>query len=363
LLDRGKFHLDPTPVGFRVGIVNRILLTTTSFQDTKGEHQELLKSAGFEVVTERGPLSEERMLDLSGDFDAFLCGDDAITEAVLDRSLPRLRLISKYGIGVDKIDVDAATRKNIPVLFTPGVNHTTVAEHAFGLMLCISKDLPGAVQSVRSGNWKRVTGHEIMGRSIGILGLGRIGKEVAVRAKSFGMPIIAYDPYWDENFAQAHGVRKANSLLEVLETSDIVSLHLFLTNETRSLINEKVLRRMKPGAWLINCARGELIDSRAVAEALETGLLGGYGADVLDEEPPPPDHPLLNAPRSYITPHIGSRTYESVVRQGTKSVQNLILALAGKKPLAQVNDVPVYGSDDAGRLEDIFAWVRSAESA
>lgn len=342
--------------------MNRILLTTTSFQDTKGEHQQLLQAAGFEVVTERGPLSEERMLELAGDFDAFLCGDDAITAAVLDRALPRLQVISKYGIGVDKIDVEGATERNIPILFTPGVNHTTVAEHAFGLMLSISKDLPGAITAARAGQWKRVTGHEIMGRSIGILGLGRIGKEVAIRAKAFGMPVSAYDPYWDEAFASAHDIRKADSMLEVLETSDVVSLHLFLTKETRSLVDEKVIRRMKPGAWLINCARGELVDSHAVAAALESGYLGGYGADVLDEEPPPADHPLLKAPRSYITPHIGSRTYESVVRQGTKSVQNLILALAGKKPVAQVNKVPVRPSADAERLAETFDWVRSAES-
>ncbi len=338
----------------------RILLTTTSFQDTPGAHRDLLEAVGFEVHRERGPLSEKTMLELAGDFDAFLCGDDAITPAVIDKALPRLGVISKYGIGVDKIAVAHATEKGIPVLFTPGVNHTTVAEHAFGLMLSLSKNLPESATAVRAGQWKRETGHELLGKAIGILGLGRIGREVAVRARAFGMPVVGYDPYWDGDFAESHEVARLESPAEVFEKADIVSLHLFLSDDTRNLVDAAMLARMKPGALLINCARGELVDTAAVAESLNKGTLGGYGADVLDEEPPPPDHPLLSAPRCVITPHIGSRTYESVVRQGTKSVENLILALAGRKPQAQVNDVPVIASGDAERLVRLFPWVAEA---
>lgn len=341
----------------------RILLTTTSFQDTPGGHQALLESAGFDVHTERGPLPEAKMIELAGEFDAFLCGDDAITAAVIDNALPRLRVLSKYGIGVDKIDVKYATEKGIPVLFTPGVNHTTVAEHAFGLMLCLSKDLPAAATAVRAGEWKRRTGHELLGKTVGIMGLGRIGKEVAVRAKAFGMPVVAYDPYWDEDFASANGVGRLESPEEVFSSADVISLHLFLSEETRNLVNAEMISRMKPGALLINCARGELVDVSAVAEALSSDRLGGYGTDVLDEEPPPADHPLLKAPRCVITPHIGSRTYESVVRQGTKAVENLILALAGRRPRAQVNDAPVKPSPEADRLADRFNWVSEAPKA
>ncbi len=303
------------------------------------------------------------MLELAGEFDAFLCGDDAITKAVIEKSLPRLRLISKYGIGVDKIDVAFASEKNIPVLFTPGVNHTTVAEHAFGLMLCLSKDLPAAATAVRRGEWKRKTGHELMGKTIGILGLGRIGKEVTIRARAFGMTVIAYDPYWDGDFALDHAVTRCDSPEQVLSQADIISLHLFLTDGTRDLINAERIKQMKPGALLINCARGELVDSGAVARALEAGELGGYGTDVLDEEPPPADHPLLSAPNCVVTPHIGSRTYESVVRQGTKSVENLILALAGRQPRAQVNQAPIQPSGAAEELAEKFSWVASAEVA
>ncbi|MGH8018385.1 MAG: NAD(P)-dependent oxidoreductase, partial [Opitutaceae bacterium] len=174
----------------------RILLTTTSFQDTPGEHHTLLEQAGYEVVRERGPLTEARMLELAGGFDAFICGDDAITRAVLEKSLPRLKIISKYGIGVDKIDVKSATGFSIPVLFTPGVNHTTVAEHTFLLLLALEKNLLFATDATRRGEWKRKTGHELLEKTIGIIGLGRIGKEVAIRARAFCMNPIGFDVYW-----------------------------------------------------------------------------------------------------------------------------------------------------------------------
>ncbi len=321
--------------------MTRVLVTTTSLQDTPGPHHDQLAAAGLELVRERGPLPESKMLELAGSFDAFLCGDDQITRAVIEKSLPRLRIIAKYGIGVDKIDVAAATEKNIPVLFTPGVNHTTVAEHCFGLMLCLSKHFVDSVNSTRAGGWKRLTGHELFGKTLGIVGLGRIGKEMAIRGRAFGMPCIAYDLYWDEKFAAANNVTRAANLDDLLKVSDVVSLHTNLTAETQEMINPRSLGIMKKGAMLINCGRGELINNAAVAAALESGQLGGYGADVLDVEPPPADHPLPKAKNCIITPHVGSRTYESVQRQAGMAVQNLLLALRGEQPLAQVNKVPI----------------------
>jgi D-3-phosphoglycerate dehydrogenase / 2-oxoglutarate reductase len=320
----------------------RVLLTTTSFQDTPGGHHDLLASTGFEIIRERGPLPEERMLELAGDFDAFLCGDDAITAAVIEKSLPRLKVISKYGIGLDKIDLKAATAAGLPVLFTPGVNHTTVAEHTFLLLLALQKNLLLSCDSTRAGGWKRVTGHEVHGKTLGIIGLGRIGKEVAIRARAFGMPVIAHDLWWDEEFAAAHEVRRASSVEEILTTADVISLHTNLTPETRDLIRAETIAMMKPGVIILNCARGEIVHTGDLAEALRTGKVAGYGTDVLDCEPPPPDHPLLALPNCVVTPHIGSRTYESVVRQATAAVTNLIRASKGETPLAQNNpEVPV----------------------
>lgn len=319
----------------------RVLLTTTSYQDISGPHHELLESTGIEIVRERGPLSEERMLELVGDFDAILCGDDLISRRVLEKATPRLKILSKYGIGVDKIDVKAATEMGIPLSFCPGVNHTTVAEHTFALLLALYRKLVEEVNFTRSGNWKRLTGHEIMGKTMGIVGLGRIGKEVAIRAKAFGMEVIAYDVYWDEAFANTHGVRRVAAVGEIFSQSDVISLHTNLTPETRDMVRAETIATMKDGVILLNCSRGEVVHTADLAAALESGKVGGYGADVLDEEPPPADHPLLKAKNCIVTPHIGSRTYESVQRQAMMAAQNLLNLLKGQKPLAQVNaDVP-----------------------
>lgn len=322
--------------------MTRILLTTTSFQDTPGEHHTLLQDAGYKIVAERGPLSEERMLELTGDLDAFLCGDDMITRAVLEKSRPRLRIISKYGIGVDKIDVKTATEFGIPVLFTPGVNHTTVAEHTFLLLLALQKNFLYGVDASRRGEWKRRIGHELLDKTIGIIGLGRIGKEVAIRAHAFGMKPVGFDIYWDDAFAAKYGVRRAASVDEIFAVSDYISLHTNLTPETRNMICAASMEKMKPGVVILNCARGEIVNTADMAAALHSGRIGGYGADVLDQEPPPPDHPLLSAPNCVVTPHVGSRTYESVLRQAGAAARNLLLAMNGEKPLAQVNpEVPI----------------------
>ena len=320
-------------------MTTRILLSTTSYQDTPGSHHDLLESQGWDVVRVRGPLSEEEMLEITGEFDGFLCGDDAITPAVIDKSLPRLKWIAKYGIGLDKIDKAYATAKGIPIGFTPGVNHTTVAEHTFGLMIGLTKKIFESVAYTSKGEWKRPTGNEIMGKTLGIVGLGRIGKEVATRAKAFGMEVQGYDIYWDEDFAADHGIKQCASPAELLQTSDIVSLHCFLDDRTRSLICEESIKTMKDGVVIINCARGEVVDTEALADALHSGKIGGYGADVLDQEPPPADHPLFSTPNTAITTHIGSRTYESVVRQATKATKNAIAFVNGEPPVAQANEI------------------------
>lgn len=322
-------------------MTTRILLSTTSYQDTPGPHHALLESQGFEIVRERGPLPEKAMLELAGEFDAFLCGDDAITRAVIDQFHPRLKVISKYGIGLDKIDVSYATEKKLPVLNTPGVNHTTVAEHTFGLLLGITKKIIENAIEVSAGKWvagwKKPVGHEILGSTMGIIGLGRIGKEVATRAKAFGMSVIAYDPYFDEAFAAEHGVTRCATMDEVLLGANVVSLHCFLDEKTRGMINAEKIAEMKDGVIVLNCARGELVETDDIAAALVSGKVGGYGADVLDEEPPRAGHPLFTAPNCVITSHIASRTYESVERQAMRATHNLINYLKGDPDFIQAN--------------------------
>lgn len=323
--------------------MTRVLLTTTSFQDTPGPHHDLLEQSGFEIIRERGPLPEERMLELVGDIDGMICGDDAITAAVIDKALPRLKVISKYGIGLDKIDVEYTDQVGLPLTFCPGVNHTTVAEHSFGLLLAIFRNLVEEVNHTRAGEWVRLTGHEIMGKTIGIVGLGRIGREVAIRAKAFGMSVIANDIYWPEEFAEEQGIARCATIAEVFRNADIISLHTNLTEETHSMVNAESIATMKDGVVLLNCARGELVDPQAMADALNAGKVGGYGTDVLDVEPPPADHVLLSAKNCIVSPHIGSRTHESVQRQAGMATRNLLNFFQEKPAEAQANKAPWPG--------------------
>jgi D-3-phosphoglycerate dehydrogenase / 2-oxoglutarate reductase len=315
----------------------RVLITTTSFQDTPGKHHDLIAEAGFEVERARGPLPEAEMLKLVGSHDAIICGDDAFTREVLRKCLPKMRVLSKYGIGVDKIDLIAATDLKIPVTYCPGVNHVTVSEHTFGLLLALTRLIPQQDAAVKKGEWKRGTGREIAGKTFGILGLGRIGKEVAKRAAAFEMKVVAFDLYWDEPFAAKYGVERKPAAEDVLKAADVVSLHMNLTEDNKEFVNAARIAIMKKGAYLLNCARGGLIHQGDVAAALKSGQLGGYGADVVEPEPISKENPLLTAPNCVLTPHVASRTYESVERQAVMAAENTIRVLAGQAPHAQAN--------------------------
>ena len=315
----------------------RILLTTTSFQDTPGVHHDKLAATGFEIVRQRGPLSESAMLKLACDFDAYLCGDDALTRKVMEKSLPRLKVISKYGIGLDQIDLPSATDLQIPVLFTPGVNHTTVAEHTFALLLAAVRNLVVEANHTAEGRWTRITGHEIHGKTMAIIGFGRIGKEVAIRASAFGLKFIGYGNYWDDEFAQKYQITRVTEFNDALRQADIVSLHTKLTPSTKHLINATNIGLLKKDAIIVNTSRGDLIELSALVHALKEKRILAYAADVLDQEPPAADHPLLGLSGVTLTPHIGSRTHESVQRQASCAVNNLALFLAGKTPIARAN--------------------------
>ena len=328
----------------------RILLTTTSYQDTPGPHHDRLADSRFEGVRERGPLSEARMLELideqqhahggNGGFDGLLNGDDAITAKVIDAALDcptPLRVIAKYGIGLDSIDVDHATSKKLPVLFTPGVNHTTVAEHALGLMVAASKHFALHIPAVKNGEWKRKTGTELHGKTLAVLGMGRVGKEVAKRARAFGMHVVGYDLYWDNEFAEAHAVERCERCEQALAAADVVSLHLPATEDTRELIRAETIHLMKDTAIIVNTARGTLVNEADVAEACRSGKLGAYATDVLAEEPMKTPHPFQDIDNIVVTPHIGSRTLESVQRQAMRATDNLVNFLTGKEDYIQAN--------------------------
>jgi D-3-phosphoglycerate dehydrogenase / 2-oxoglutarate reductase len=320
----------------------RILLTTTSYQDTPGQHHQLLATSGFEVVRARGPLTEKQMLDLvagapGGGFDGLLNGDDHITAAVIDACLPRLKVIAKYGIGLDSIDVKYATSKKLPVLFTPGVNHTTVAEHTFGLMIALAKHFWPHLRSTKSGGWKRMTGNELAGKTIAVLGVGRVGKEVIKRARAFDMRAKGYDLFWDEGFAKLCDLQRCHTIEEAVRDADIISLHMNLTDQNRGFINQDFISKLKKGAVIINTARGGLVNEKDIAEACKSGQLGGYGTDVVSSEPPPADHPFVSIDNIIVTPHVGSRTFESVERQAMRATLNIVNFLKGDKDFIQAN--------------------------
>src|SRR5688500_11337612 len=321
----------------------RILLSTTRFQYTPGRHHEILDKSGFDIVRARGPLNEQQMLDLlkdGGGFDGRLNGDDEPNAKVIGAFLaaPRkLKVIAKYGIGLDSIDVKHATSRKIPVLFTPGVNETTVAEQTIGLMIALAKHFYPHITSTKAGGWKRKTGCELYGKTLGLVGVGRIGKETVKRALAMGMKCIAYGNYWDEEFAEQYGLKRKNTVEELLKEADVVSLHTHVSEKTRGMINKNSIALMKDKALLVNTGRGALVVEQDGADACKSGKLWGYATDVLEVEPMKAPHVFQEIENIIITPHIGSRTNESVQRQGVRAALNLVNFLKGEKDYVQAN--------------------------
>ena len=305
----------------------KVLLTSTSFQDTPGAHQKLLADQGWDVDTLRGPLGQEILKPIIGNYDAVICGDDEYTEEVLKiGSAGNLKFISKYGVGLDKIDLKAAEKLGVPVTNCPGVNQVSVAEHVLALLLTFEKNIHLQFQTTKQGSWKRLIGHEIQGKTIGIIGLGAIGKVLATKACALGLKVLGFDLYKDETFlAKNPEVEFAKSTDEIFENSDVISLHLPHTSATERMINTEVIeKKFKRAPILINTSRGMLIDTDDIIEALNAGKIRAYLTDVLAHEPMLENEKLKGVDNVIITPHVGSRTYQSVVRQGTMAVENLI---------------------------------------
>jgi D-3-phosphoglycerate dehydrogenase len=306
----------------------RVLITTTSFVDTPGKHQEKLASLGYEIDTLRGPLRDSVLLPIIGNYDALICGDDEITLKVVQKGAAgKLKVISKYGIGLDKIDVEAVNAHGITLCNTPGVNHIAVSEHIIALILAFYKNIHLEYLVTKDSRWERMIGHEVYGKKIGILGLGRIGKELAVRAKALGLHVSAYDPIIDHSFAKKNEITISENLEELVKDIDILSLTLPLTSKTTGIINSKIIDKAKKELVIVNTSRALIIDQNCLIEILEKKKIKAYLTDVLEEEPIIKDHPLNKFNNVIITPHIGSRTYQSVERQGLMAVNNLIKSI------------------------------------
>ena len=255
-------------------------------------------------------------------------GKGQVDPALID-ACPLLRAVGRCGVGLDNIDVAYATSKGIKVVNAPGSNAQTIAEHTMSLMMALQRNLYRSIAEVKAGNWawrNQFEGDEIYGKTLGIMGLGNIGKKVASMATAFGMNVI----YWDK--VGNNPAYQYLSLDEVIEEADVISLHLPLLPDTRELINEATLRKMKKSALLINTARGQIIDQKALYKALEAGTIAGFAADVLTEEPPAKDDPLLTLPNVLITAHVGSLTSRTYTKMCVDTVNNILAILRGEKP-------------------------------
>lgn len=305
----------------------KVLLTSTSFQDTPGKHQDLLDKQGFELTKLRGPLSEEELLPIIANFDAVICGDDEYTEKVLRRGKEgNLKYISKYGVGLDRIDLPVAEELGIPVKNCPGVNQVSVSEHVLALLFAYEKNIHLQYPSVQQGSWKRWIGHEIEGKTIGIIGLGAVGKELAKKSIALGLRVVAFDLFKGQDFLdQFPAVQFTDNIDEVFAQSDYISLHIPHTAETECLINREVISsKLFQAPIIINTARGMLVDTDAIIWGIENGKIRAYLTDVLAIEPIDKNEKLLRRDNIIITPHVGSRTYESVQKQGIMAIENLI---------------------------------------
>lgn len=258
------------------------------------------------------------------DADALIVRSAVQADASLLQHAEKLRVIGRAGVGVDNVDLDAATRKGIAVMNTPGANAVAVAEHTIGLMLSLARFINRADTLMHAGKWekKSLQGSELRGKTLSVIGLGRIGVEVAKRAKAFGMKVVAHDPFISAAVAADMGVQLL-SLDEALAAADYISLHLGLTPQTERMINPATIAGMKKGVRLVNCARGELIDELGLAQALESGQIGGAALDVFCEEPPSRDSVLMKAPNLLMTPHIAGSTHEAQEAVGVQIAQQL----------------------------------------
>lgn len=312
----------------------RLLVTARSFAKYGPEPAEKLEESAIEILRPAvaGPFDEKGLIaaiGAAGPIDAIMVGNDAVTANVIRKLLPRTKVVSRYGIGVDNIDIEAAKKAGIAVTNTPGANDKSVADLAMGLVICCARSIPQHMEGVQEGSWDRKVGTELDGKVLGIIGMGRTGKGLAARAKAFGMEVVGFDKYWDDGFAKAHGV-SYSSVEEILRVSDFVSLHVPATAETENLMNEESLATMKRGASIINTARGELVDEKALADAVKAGRIKAAAVDVTRREPPT-GSPLLGVPGIYITPHIGANTEDAGKSMSMIAADNVIGMLVDKR--------------------------------
>ena len=302
----------------------RVVATARSYCAHDGPHQQIVRDAGIELVLAAGddPLDAAALARVAAAADGMILGLDRCDASVF-AAAPRLRAIARYGVGTDSVDLDAARRHGVTVTNTPGANTTAVAELTLALILALARDLPAAVNAARAGHWQRTRGWELAGKTLGLIGLGQIGRAVAERARCFGMTVVGHDPH-----APAPAGVEQLELAALWPRSDVISLHLGLDATTRHLIDAAVIAQCKSTAVIVNTARGGLVDELALADALRTGRLAAAAADAFEHEPPG-DSPLLALPNFLATPHLGATTREATQRMGVAAATDVVAVLTG----------------------------------
>lgn len=313
----------------------KVKSTSLDFGKTDRDPIDLLIANGCEFESVQiDARSEEQGIEVARDADVLIVGLQHITEKVLDAAT-RLKVIGRCGVGLDNIDLKAAGARGIPVVYTPGANAQTVADLTLGLLLALARKIPQADRMTRGGQWKRIMGNDVWGKTLGICGLGQIGFNVAKRAKGFDMDVIAYDLFENPPLAAECGI-KYKSKAEVLRESDFITLHLPLTAETRGFIGIDDLRAMKKSAILVNTSRGGIVDENALYRALKGGEIAGAALDVFEVEPPGKT-PLVELDNFIGSPHIGGITTEAISRIGMTVARDIVSILKGQKPKFPAN--------------------------
>jgi len=314
----------------------RLLVTPTSYGKNDPRLKIDLEALVGEVIYNPTgkPLSSAEVAHLLPGVDGYIAGLDSIDARALG-SADRLKVIARYGVGVDNVDLDAARQKGIVVTNTPGANSVSVAELALGLMLALARQIPTADEAVHQGKWPRYSGITLEGKTIGIMGLGAIGKQLARRLSGFDCNILAFDPYADAVFANKNQI-ELTTLEELIKKSDFVSLHLPLLPETRGVVNESFLSKMKKGSFLINTSRGEVVDEGALLKAIQSGHIAGAGLDAFADEPPDPNNPLLALSQVIATPHLGAQTDGATSNMGWYAMKDCLAVLKNEEPTFRV---------------------------
>jgi phosphoglycerate dehydrogenase-like enzyme len=289
-----------------------VLVAPYLLRNQPGPFRDVLLDAGFTLIDPEGDfaLTEAELRHYLPETDAILAGGERLSAEMFDIA-PRLRVVARTGVGYDLVDLASATARKIAVTITPGTNHDSVAEQTFALLLALARNIVSNDLAIHSGGWDRRLVAPVRGKTLGLIGLGRIGRAVASRARAFGMKVIAYDPVAAPDVDSNLGIERT-SLEALLHQADVVSLHLPLMEATRGLINREFLALMRPGSYLINTARGGLVVEEDLADALKSGHLAGAGLDVLCAEPPQAGNPLLNLPNVVLSPHIGGTDIQSM---------------------------------------------------